>query len=239
MWLAKVLTLNPETFPGPLAHSVIGKGLGKWWNLEIRNIRDYSKTRHKKVDDTIYGGGNGMLIRADVLGDAIDDFFELENKDCPIIYVSPRGIKFDQEMALNFSQKRGIQLISGKFEGIDERILQYYNIKEVSIGDYILSSGDIPILAIINACVRLLNDTFITKHNDLNPLNEESFSLFDQELGALLEYPQYTKPRVWRTLEVPKIFLSGDHKNIQATRKAEAKIKTLLMKKKFNNNKDA
>ncbi|AWD33214.1 tRNA (guanine-N(1)-)-methyltransferase [Candidatus Fokinia solitaria] len=238
MWRTKILTLNPEAFPGPLAHSVIGRGLSKWWNLEVKNIRDYSKLKHKKADDTIYGGGNGMLIRADVLGDAIDDFFETDNPNKPILYASPRGIKFDQKMALDFSQKQGIQLISGKFEGIDERVLQYYNIKEVSIGDYILSSGDIPILVIINACVRLLSDTFITKGDNLNPLNEESFSLFDQELGALLEYPQYTKPRIWRDLEVPKIFLSGHHKNIQDIRKIEAKRKTLLMKKKFNNNKD-
>lgn len=223
MWSVKVLSLFPHMFPGPLSESVIGKALAsKLWGIESKNIRDYAKDKHQTVDDTPYGGGAGMVMRADVVGEAIEDYFLTNEK--PIIHLSPRGGKFDQKMANKLADcTGGINLLCGRFEGIDERVISKYNVTEISIGDYVVSSGDLAALVLIDCCVRLLPGVIDQS------AEEESFAV-GSEFQSLLEYPHYTKPVEWKSMVVPEILLSGNHAKIKAWRLDQAKQKTATVR---------
>ncbi len=203
MWKVKVFTLYPELFPGPLASGLYKKALEKkLWSLEVINIRDYAEDKHKTVDDTPFGGGSGMVMRADVLANSLDKNI-LDSKEKKI-YLTPKGEKFDQAYAKSLSSNN-LNIICGHFEGVDERILETRNIKQISIGDYVLSGGEVGAFVIIDTIVRLLPGVL----GNVNSLSEESFE------KHLLEYPQYTKPQKWEEKEVPKVLLSGDHKKIK------------------------
>lgn len=219
----KVLTIFPELFPGSLGVSVLNRSLlDGIWKLDVINIRDFAKDRHKHVDDYIIGGGNGMLLKADVLGDAIDNSLkEWQRKKYRIIYMSPRGKVLNYQMSKELSQVENILIICGRFEGIDERLIEHYLIEEISIGDYILSGGEVAAQVLIDSCVRLL--TGVLGNN--NSIEEESFSVGSSQ-DELLEYPQYTKPNKWRGKHVPEILLSGHHANIQKWRHEKALEKT-------------
>ena len=203
MWTARVFTLYPEIFPGPLNKGLYGKALEKKvWNLEIVNIRDSAEDKHKTVDDTPFGGGSGMLLKPDVLGKSIDSNIKKGER---IFYLSPKGKKFDQKIAKELSKEANINLICGHFEGVDERILDTRNIEEISIGDYILSGGESASFVVIDAVLRLLPGVL---GNDMSK-KDESFE------DGLLEYPQYTKPQIWEKKSVPEVLLSGDHSKIK------------------------
>lgn len=211
-WRASVLTLFPEMFPGPLGISLVGQALeAGLWSLATHQIRDFGLGRHRQVDDTPAGGGAGMVLRADVLGPALDAV-RAEDGDSPIIYLSPRGRPFNQAYARELAQGPGVILLAGRFEGIDERVIGARSLTELSIGDYVLSGGEIGAMVVIDACVRLLPGVL----GSADSLAHESFE------GGLLEYPQYTRPRDWEGRAIPEVLLSGDHKAIEAWRKAEA-----------------
>ncbi len=209
----KVLTIFPDIFAGALAYSITGKAMDKgFWSLQAINIRDFARDKHKSVDDTPYGGGAGMVMRADVLGDAFEEAVkDLESYHA--IYLSPKGNVFLQQMAKKFSELDNLIIICGRFEGIDQRFLDHYGISEVSIGDYVLTGGEIAAMVIIDASVRLIQGVVGDNHS----LNEESFSL-DENFSSLLEYPQYTKPPVWNEIGVPEVLLSGNHSLINKWR---------------------
>ena len=210
MLKVRVFTLYPEMFPGPLASGLYKKALDKKiWSLEIINIRDYTKDKHKTVDDTPFGGGSGMVMRADILANSLDK--NISNKEETIIYLTPKGKKFDQIYAKKIL-KKNINIICGHFEGVDERILETRNIEEVSIGDFVLSGGETGAFVIIDTVVRLLPGVL----GNPNSLSEESFE------RSLLEYPQYTKPQKWEEKEVPKVLLGGDHQKIKDWRLAQS-----------------
>jgi len=214
MWKVQVFTLYPETFPGPLNKGIFGKALSnKIWNLEVVNIRDYAEDRHKTVDDTPFGGGSGMLLRPDVLAKSIDQ--NLRNGE-RIVYLSPRGKKFDQKLAKELSKEKSINLVCGHFEGVDERILNTRNIEEISIGDFILSGGETAAFVFIDSILRLLPGVL---GNDQSK-NDESFE------NGLLEYPQYTKPQIWEEKCVPEVLLSGDHAKIKDWRLSQSEAIT-------------
>ena len=211
MWTARVFTLYPEIFPGPLNKGIYGKALEKkLWNLKVVNIRDSAEDKHKTVDDTPFGGGSGMLLKPDVLGKSIDTNIKKGEK---IFYLSPKGKKFDQKIAKELSKEKIINLICGHFEGVDERLLSTRNIEEISIGDYILSGGESASFVVIDAILRLLPNVL---GNDISK-KDESFE------NGLLEYPQYTKPQIWEKKSVPKVLLSGDHAKIKDWRLSQAK----------------
>ena len=203
MWKVRVFTLYPELFPGPLASGIYKKALEKKiWSLEIVNIRNYAEDKHKTVDDTPFGGGTGMVMKADILANSLDK--NISNKEERIIYLSPRGKKFDQIYANKILEKN-INIICGHFEGVDERILKTRNIEEISIGDFVLSGGEMGAFIIIDTVIRLLPGVL----GNPNSLSEESFE------KHLLEYPQYTKPQKWESKCVPDVLLSGDHAKIK------------------------
>lgn len=211
-WRASVLTLFPEMFPGPLGLSLVGQALGaKIWSLRTLQIREYGLGRHRAVDDSPAGGGAGMVMRADVLAAAIDHA-RSHDGDLPLIYLSPRGEPFTQPMAREFASGPGLMLLAGRFEGIDQRVITGRNMREVSIGDYVLSGGEIAAMVLLDACVRLLPGVLGGEAS----LESESFE------NSLLEYSQYTKPREWEGQAIPEILLSGDHKKIEAWRRAES-----------------
>ena len=211
MWTARVFTLYPEIFPGPLNKGLYGKALEKKvWNLEIVNIRDSAGDKHKTVDDTPFGGGSGMLLKPDVLGKSLDINIKKGER---IFYLSPKGKKFDQKVAKELSKEANINLICGHFEGVDERILDTRNIEEISIGDYILSGGESASFVVIDAVLRLLPGVL---GNDMSK-KDESFE------DGLLEYPQYTKPQIWEKKSVPEVLLSGDHAKIKDWRLSQSK----------------
>jgi tRNA (guanine37-N1)-methyltransferase len=214
MWQAQVFTLYPEVFPGPLSKGLYGKALSKkLWNLNIVNIRDAAEDKHKTVDDTPYGGGSGMLLKPDVLAKSLD---QNEIKGGKIIYLSPKGKKFDQNYAQELSDEKSISLICGHFEGVDERVLSTRNIEEISIGDYILSGGETAAFVVIDSVLRLLPG--ILGHE--NSKVDESFE------NGLLEYPQYTKPQIWEEKAVPEVLLSGDHSKIKDWRLSQSEAIT-------------
>ena len=203
MWNATVLSLFPEMFPGTLGSSLAGKALKNGlWNLNTINIRDFANNKNGKVDDVPFGGGHGMVINPEVLDKALKSVSAYEG---PRIYLSPRGKKFDQAIAKNLSKEKGAVFICGRYEGVDERFLIHNDVTEVSVGDFILSGGEIGAQLIIDATVRLLPNVI---GNSLG-LVEESFE------NNLLEYPLYTYPRVWNNIEVPEVLLSGDHQKIK------------------------
>ena len=203
MWTARIFTLYPELFPGPLGIGLYRKAFEKkLWSLEVVNIRDYSQDKHKTVDSTPFGGGSGMLMRADVIANSLDK--NISNKNEPIIYLSPKGKKFDQNYARKILN-RNVNIICGHFEGVDQRLLETRNIEEVSVGDFVLSGGEIAALLIIDTIVRLIPGVL----GNSNSLTDESFE------RNLLEYPQYTKPQKWEKKDVPDVLLGGDHAKIK------------------------
>ena len=206
MWTARVFTLYPELFPGPLGSGLYKKALDKkLWSLEVVNIRDYATDKHKTVDDTPFGGGSSMLMRADVIANSLDK--NISNKNEPIIYLSPKGKKFDHIYAKKILNKN-INIICGHFEGVDQRLLETRNIEEVSIGDFILSGGEIGAFVLIDTIVRLIPGVI----GNFESLTDETFE------RNLLEYPQYTKPQKWEKKEVPNVLLTGDHAKIKGWR---------------------
>ena len=210
MWTVRVFTLYPELFPGPLGSGLYKKALDKkLWSLEVVNIRDYATDKHKTVDDTPFGGGSSMLMRADVIANSLDK--NISNKNEPIIYLSPKGKKFDQVYAKKIYNKN-LNIICGHFEGVDQRLIETRNIEEVSVGDFILSGGEIGAFLVIDTIVRLIPGVL----GNSNSLAEETFE------RDLLEYPQYTKPQKWEGNEVPDVLLSGDHAKIMDWRLAKS-----------------
>lgn len=211
-WRASVLTLFPEMYPGPLGLSLAGQALDAGlWSLGVHQIRDFGIGRHAQVDDTPAGGGAGMVLRADVLAPAIDHA-RAQNPDVPTLYMSPRGRPLTQAYAHELAAGPGVIILAGRFEGIDERVIEGRNLIEVSIGDYVLSGGDLAALVLLDACVRLLPGVIGAPES----LTHESFE------NGLLEYALYTKPRVWEGREIPPVLLSGDHKKIAAWRQEQA-----------------
>src|SRR3982074_3722988 len=211
MWRATVLTLFPEMFPGPLGVSLAGKALASGlWTLGTRDIRDSATDRHRSVDDTPAGGGPGMVLRADVLADAIDAA-DLA-ADRPRLLVSPRGRPLTPPQVVKFAAGPGPLIVCGRFEGIDQRVIDARRLEEVSIGDYVLSGGEIAAMALIDACVRLLPGVM----GKLISGEDESFS------QGLLEYPQYTRPQAFEGVPIPETLTSGDHAKVAASRPAAA-----------------
>jgi len=218
-WRATVLTLFPEMFPGPLGVSLAGKALAAGlWALEARDIRDSATDRHRSVDDTPAGGGPGMVLRADVLADAIDaaDIDPDLPKDRPRLLMSPRGRPLTQSRIVELAAGPGPLIVCGRFEGVDQRVIEARRLEEVSVGDYVLSGGEIAAMALIDACVRLLPGVM----GKLASGADESFS------EGLLEYPQYTRPQEFEGRPIPEILLSGDHARVAAWRRAEAEALT-------------
>jgi tRNA (guanine37-N1)-methyltransferase len=213
-WRATVLTLFPEMFPGPLGVSLAGKALAMGvWSLEARDIRDSATDRHRSVDDTPAGGGPGMVLRADILAAAIDAADSLaERQDRPRLLMSPRGRPLTQSRVRQLAGGPGPLIICGRFEGVDQRVIEARALEEVSIGDYVLSGGEIAAMALIDACVRLLPGVM----GRAESASDESFS------DSLLEYPQYTRPQGFEGHQIPDVLLSGDHAKIAAWRRAEA-----------------
>ena len=218
-WRATVLTLFPEMFPGPLGVSLAGKALtSDLWALEARDIRDSATDRHRSVDDTPAGGGPGMVLRADVLAAAIDaaDAGQDRPKDRPRLLMSPRGRPLTQSLVAELAAGPGPLIVCGRFEGVDQRVIEARNLEEVSIGDYVLSGGEIAAMALIDACVRLLPGVM----GKLASGTDESFS------EGLLEYPQFTRPQEFEGRSIPEILISGDHAKVAAWRRAEAEALT-------------
>ena len=214
MFQAQVFTLYPEVFPGPLSKGLYGKALSnKLWDLSVINIRDAATDKHKTVDDTPYGGGTGMLLKADVLANSLD---QKVKKGERVFYLSPKGKKFDQKLAQDLSKEKSISLICGHFEGVDERVLATRNIEEISIGDYVLSGGETAALVVLDSILRLLPGVL---GNDKSSL-DETFE------NGLLEYPQYTKPQIWEEKSVPEVLLSGDHNKIKDWRLSQSEAIT-------------
>ena len=214
MFQAKVFTLYPEVFPGPLSKGLYGKALSnKLWELKIINIRDAATDKHKTVDDSPYGGGTGMLLKADILANSIDQ--NIKNGE-RIFYLSPKGKKFDQKLAQELSREKSVSLICGHFEGVDERVLTTRNIEEISIGDYVLSGGETAALVVLDSILRLLPGV----------LGNEKSSMDESFENGLLEYPQYTKPQIWEEKIVPEVLLSGDHSKIKDWRLSQSEAIT-------------
>ena len=215
-WRATVLTLFPEMFPGPLAHSLAGRALEAGiWALETVDIRAFARDKHGAVDDSPFGGGPGMVMRADVLAAALDAS-GAEGGPGPRILFSPRGRPLDHERVRALAAGDRVMLVCGRYEGVDERVVEARGLEEVSLGDFVLSGGEPAALALIDACVRLLPGVV----GDPEAIEEESFA------SGLLEYPQYTRPAEWQGRAVPEVLLSGDHGRIRAWRRAEAERAT-------------
>jgi tRNA (guanine37-N1)-methyltransferase len=210
MWQASVLTIFPEMFPGPLGLSLAGKALASGaWSLDVVDIRNFATDKHRTIDDTPAGGGPGMVMKADVLGRAID---AVATDTRPRLLMSPRGTPLTQARIEALTGDAGVVLVCGRFEGIDERVVAARGLEEVSVGDYVLSGGEIAAMALIDACVRLLPGVMGTATSGA----EESFA------DGLLEYPHYTRPQLWEGRPIPEILTSGDHAKIAAWRRAEA-----------------
>ncbi len=213
LFTCDVLTLYPNMFPGPLGDSLIQKAHDRGiWNLSLTHIRDFAKDRHATVDDAPFGGGNGMVLKPDVLGDAIDCALKKHSRPVKKIYLSPRGDVFCQEKAKSLAKEPGMLLLCGRFEGIDQRIIDHYDFEELSLGDYILMGGEVAAMVVIESVVRLL-PSVVGKENSLI---EESFEI------NLLEHSHYTRPATWCERVVPDILRAGDHKKINMFRLRES-----------------
>jgi tRNA (guanine37-N1)-methyltransferase len=213
MWRVSVLTILPEVFPGPLGASLAGKALAAGaWSLDVVDLRTFTADRHRTVDDTPAGGGPGMVMKADVLARAIDATATDGQPPRPRLLLSPRGVPLTQERVEALAAGSGAVLLCGRFEGVDERVIAARALEEVSIGDYVLSGGELAAMALIDACVRLLPGVMGASASRA----EESFT------DGLLEYPQYTRPQVFEGAPIPEVLLSGDHGKIAAWRRAEA-----------------
>ena len=211
-WTATVLTILPEAFPGPLGVSLIGKARARGlWALETLDIRAFAQDKHRSVDDAPAGGGPGMVMRADVVGRALDAA-KKKSPDAPLIALSPRGRLLTHARVRKLSQGPGVSLLCGRFEGVDQRVLDARDMEEVSIGDYVLAGGEVAACVLIEACVRLLPGVI----GDANSLESESFE------DGLLEYPHFTRPRQWEGYDIPQVLLSGDHEKIAAWRREQA-----------------
>jgi tRNA (guanine37-N1)-methyltransferase len=209
-WRATILTLFPDMFPGPLGQSLAGRALGAGiWSLETRDIRDAAMDRHRTVDDTPFGGGAGMVMRPDIVAAAIANSSQ---DGRPLIYLSPRGRRFSQADAHVFAQSPGLVLLCGRYEGVDQRVIDASGATEISVGDYVLSGGELPAMVLLDAVIRLLPGVMGAADSAV----EESFS------QGLLEYPHYTRPAEWCGRAVPPVLLSGNHAAIHAWRQAEA-----------------
>jgi tRNA (guanine37-N1)-methyltransferase len=216
LWRAIVLTIFPDMFPGPLGLSLAGQGLrDNAWSLETVDIRDFALNKHRNVDDPPFGGGPGMVMRPDVVGGAIDHVKTMA-PDLPLIYLSPRGKTLDQSRVRELADGSGAALLCGRFEGLDQRVLDAHDIEEISIGDFILSGGEPAAITLLDGCVRLLDGVM----GKADSAMEESFE------SGLLEYPQYTRPQDWNGRVVPDVLTSGHHENIRAWRQAEAEAIT-------------
>ena len=221
-WTTKIITSFPEMFPGPLKYSIIGKALQRGiWSLETLNLRDSAFDQKGSIDEIPYGGGPGMIIRADVVEKCLKKVSENMETQLPLVYMTPSGKPLVQKKLEEFSDGPGVVLLCGRFEGIDERVLDAYNFERVSIGDFVISGGEIAAMTLIEGCVRLLPGVIGKKES----LDFESFS------NGLLEYPQYTKPQIWTDKmkvkhEVPDVLLSGNHEKIKEWRKNKSLEKT-------------
>jgi tRNA (guanine37-N1)-methyltransferase len=217
-WSAGVLTLYPDMFPGPLGHSLAGRALGEGkWSLETIQIRDFATDRHRSVDDTPAGGGAGMVMRADVLAAAVDHALA-QRPDVPVIAMTPRGEPLGQALVRELADGPGVTILCGRFEGMDERLFEARPIRPVSVGDYVLSGGEMGALVLLDACIRLLPGVMGAASSG----DEESFE------NGLLEYPHYTRPVTWEGRTIPEVLRSGDHAKIAAWRKRRAEADTRL-----------
>jgi len=213
VWKAKVITLFPSAFPGVLGESLTGKALQEGlWQLETLDLRQFGIGKHRNVDDTPAGGGAGMVLRADVLGPAIEQAMAGTAPNWPLIYLSPRGRRMDQPLMRNLARADGVTLICGRFEGVDERVLEQYRVQEVSLGDFVMTGGEIAAQALIDATVRLLPGVLGNQAST----EEESFS------SGLLEHPQYTRPAAWKDRPIPEVLMSGHHGRIAQWRQQMA-----------------
>jgi tRNA (guanine37-N1)-methyltransferase len=211
-WAATVLTLYPEMFPGPLGQSLAGRALGEGkWSLEAVHIRDFAIDKHRSVDDTPAGGGAGMVMRADVLGRAVDHVLERRG-DVPVLAMTPRGEPLTQDLVRELSTEPGVSILCGRFEGMDERLFEARPVRPLSIGDYVLSGGETAAIVLLDACVRLLPGVMGAASSG----EEESFE------AGLLEYPHYTRPQTWEGRTIPEVLRSGDHARIAAWRREQA-----------------
>ena len=214
MFQVKIFTLYPDFFPGILSKGIYGRAIEKsLWNLDVINIRDYAKDKHKTVDDTPYGGGEGMVLKPDVVAKALDQNLKKNEK---IIYLTPKGKTFDQNKAKKFLNEKKINILCGHFEGIDQRVIESRGLEEISIGDYILSGGETAAYVILDSILRLVPGVL----GNENSYKDESFE------NGLLEYPQYTKPQIWEKTPVPEVLLSGDHSKIKDWRLSQSEAIT-------------
>ena len=212
-WKANILTLYPDIYPGYLGYSLLGKALEKKiWELNIYNLRDFGEGKHKSVDDKPFGGGAGMIIKPDILGDAIEETLIKNHDQQKLVYLSPKGKPFKQVDAEKFSQSNGVSVLCGHFEGIDQRVIDIYEVEEISMGDYVLTGGEVASFAFLDAIVRLLPGVL---GNEIS-IKDESFS------DNLLEYPQYTKPQEYKNIKVPDVLLSGNHEKIAEWRREKS-----------------
>jgi tRNA (guanine37-N1)-methyltransferase len=211
-WTATVLTIFPEMFPGPLGLSLAGKALEReLWRLDAVGLRSFTSDRHQTVDDTPFGGGAGMVMRPDIVARAVDHV-ALQGAPGPLVYLSPRGVPLRQAMVKELAGGPGVVLLCGRYEGVDHRVIEARGFLEVSIGDFVLSGGELAAMILIDACIRLLPGVV----GDAASLAQESFA------SGLLEYPHYTRPQVWEGRAVPEILLSGHHARIEAWRQEQA-----------------
>ena len=212
-WKANILTLYPDIYPGYLGYSLLGKALEKKiWELNIYNLRDFGEGKHKTVDDKPFGGGAGMIIKPDILGNAIEETLIKNHDQQKLVYLSPKGKPFKQVDAEKFSQSNGVSILCGHFEGIDQRVIDIYKVEEISMGDYVLTGGEVASFAFLDAIIRLLPGVL---GNEIS-IKDESFS------DNLLEYPQYTKPQEYKNIKVPDVLLSGNHEKIAEWRREKS-----------------
>ncbi|MBZ8118389.1 tRNA (guanosine(37)-N1)-methyltransferase TrmD [Roseovarius sp. LXJ103] len=216
-WAVQVITLLPEAFPGILGESLTGRALQDGlWSLDAIDLRRFGEGRHRNVDDTPAGGGAGMVLRADVMAAAIESARKTAAPGVPLIYLSPRGERFDQAMAEELSQTPGLTLICGRFEGLDQRVIDHYGAREVSLGDYVLTGGEIAAQAMIDAALRLRPGI----------LGNEASAADESHTNGLLEHPQYTKPALWQGREIPPVLMSGHHGEIAKWRRTQGEALT-------------
>ena len=212
-WTAHILTLFPEMFPGPLGFSIIGKALEeKIWSLKLINLQNFSKKGPKYVDDKPYGGGSGMIIKSEIIHKGLKQIIKKIKNNYSLVYLTPKGKKLDQKIVKRFATKDNLILVCGKYEGVDQRVIDTWKMEEISLGDYVLSGGEIAAMSLVDSCVRLLPNVL----GSADSLENETFE------NNLLEYPQYTKPREWLGKKVPEVLLSGNHKKINEWKKKES-----------------
>ena len=212
-WTVHILTLFPEMFPGPLEFSIIGKALEEEnWSLKLINLQNFSRKGPKYVDDKPYGGGAGMIIKGEIVHKALKQTIKKIKNNFSLVYLTPKGKKLDQKKIKRFAKKNNLILVCGRYEGIDQRVIDTWKMEEISMGDYVLSGGEIAAMSLIDSCVRLLPNVLGSEES----LKNETFE------NNLLEYPQYTKPREWLGKKVPEVLLSGNHKKINEWKKKES-----------------